>query len=151
MTVELSRSPAPTDDFLAVMAHLDDELAKLNGCQQQTYAGYNKPVGLALVVVAYDSGLPVAIGAYKVRDDSRAEIKRMFVEPSHRGRGLSRQVLAALEAAIAEAGLGSIVLETSRHFEAANGLYRNSGYRPIANFPPYQNLADSTCYQKDLP
>ncbi len=148
--VEVRLSAELSAEFLDLMKRLDDELWAKNSCQQEAYHGFNAPVGLAQVAVAFAGSEAVACGAYKLRDDGRAEIKRMIVEPSARGFGISRQILRALESAAGVAGSRSLVLETSRKFVEANALYTTSGYKVIENFPPYIGMPDSLCYQKDL-
>ena len=57
------------------------------------------------VIVYDDEGEPIACGAIRRRDDETAEIKRMYVRPAARGRGLSRLVLRELEATAIAPGL----------------------------------------------
>ena len=66
--------------------------------------------------------------------DGDAEIKRMYVVASHRGRGIARAVLAELERAAAAAGRRRMVLETGDRQPEAVALYTSSGYRPVDRF-----------------
>jgi GNAT superfamily N-acetyltransferase len=93
-------------------------------------------------VVGYLDGQPVAMGGWRRLGDrpglpSRhtAEIKRMYVAPSARGRGLSRIVLAGLETSARAAGVEWLVLETGRPQTSAVGLYRASGYTDVDGTP----------------
>ena len=78
------------------------------------------------------------------------ELKRMFVRASHRGRGVSRLVLAELERIAAEAGLRRLILETGDLQVEAAGLYRSAGYRRIARYGPYEHDTRSLCYARWL-
>ncbi len=66
-----------------------------------------------------------------------AEVKRMYVVPQVRGRGLARVVLAHLERTAVEAGHRAMVLETGRGQPEAIALYESSGYTPIPKFGFY--------------
>jgi ribosomal protein S18 acetylase RimI-like enzyme len=102
-------------------------------------ADFTSPSGLFLV--GYLDGVgrtAVAMGGWRRLGDrpglpsqNAAEIKRMYVAPSARGRGLSRMVLAELEATAREAGLDWLVLETGQPQVSAVRLYRSSGYTDI--------------------
>ena len=89
---------------------------------------------------------PVASGAWRRHEDvaafgthRTAEVKRMYVVPAARGRGLAREVLAHLEATAAEAGA------------EAMALYESSGYLPIPGFGHYAWSPSNRCYAKPLP
>ncbi len=76
------------------------------------------------------------------------EIKRMYVEPAHRGRGLGRVLLAGLEAAADRLGYGTLWLETGTAQPEALRLYETSGWTPIPKYGEYKDEEDSRCYQK---
>jgi GNAT superfamily N-acetyltransferase len=80
-----------------------------------------------------------------------AEIKRMFVRPTHRGRGMARAVLADLEITAASAGRRRMVLETGVRQPAAINLYVGAGYAPMAPFGTYRDAEGSRYYSKPLP
>ncbi len=102
------------------------------------------------VVAQDDAGEPVACGALRTIDAEHGELKRMFVDPAHRGRGASRVVLAALEQKARDLGWTRLVLETGTRQHEAVGLYESSGYNAIEPFGPYVGSAWSLCYAKEL-
>ncbi len=106
--------------------------------------------GQGRFVVAWEGGLPVGCGAIRHLEDGRAELKRMFVVPERRGRGISRAVLAALEATAHELGASSVVLETGVRQPAAIGLYESAGYVRIPAFGAYVTSASSVCMERRL-
>lgn len=108
------------------------------------------PDGVFLVV-RDDAGAAVACGGLARFDTERAELKRMYVVPTVRGRGLGRRVLVELEAAARELGYRGIVLETGDLQPEALGLYRSAGYERIPCYPPYDSRALSLCFEKRLP
>lgn len=107
---------------------------------------------LGYFVIGYLDDVPVACGGWRVSDEieGAAEIKRMYVVDSARGRGLSRLVLAHLEVTAREAGRERMILETGVRQPEAIGLYTSSGYERIANFGVYRDHPDSRCYGKAL-
>ncbi|WP_037908550.1 GNAT family N-acetyltransferase [Actinacidiphila yeochonensis] len=105
---------------------------------------FDPPAGLYLL--GYDAdGLPVASGGWRAQDDAAegfepgdAELKRMFVVPTARGRGHARAVLAELEASAAAAGRVRMVLETGLKQPEAIRLYTSCGYEPVGAFGYYR-------------
>ena len=95
------------------------------------------PAGLFLLATLH--GEPVGCGALKFHPGKPAEIKRMWVDPSARGLGLGRRLLAELEARAAARGVAAVRLETNRALDEAISLYRTAGYRevPAFNDEPY--------------
>ena len=93
--------------------------------------------------VGYLGAEAVASGAWRAAEvtafgeDRVAEIKRMYVVPQARGRGLARAVLAHLERTAVEAGHRAMVLETGRGQPEAIALYESSGYTAIPRFGFY--------------
>jgi GNAT superfamily N-acetyltransferase len=63
------------------------------------------------------------------------EIKRMYVRPEFRGRGIGRVLLEALVADAREIGYPSIWLDSTRFMTAAHSLYRSVGFQEIEPYP----------------
>jgi GNAT superfamily N-acetyltransferase len=74
-------------------------------------------------------GEPAATGALKSLAEEDAYLKRMFVRPAYRGRGLSRLVLEQLLGDAREIGYRRVLLETAPFMTAAHRLYRSVGFR----------------------
>ncbi len=85
-------------------------------------------------LVAYIDGSPAGCGTVRRFDDATGEIKRMYVRPAARGRGLGRRILSELEAAARELGYSRVVLDTGDRMSEAEALYRSAGYREIADY-----------------
>jgi GNAT superfamily N-acetyltransferase len=101
--------------------------------------------------VGYEGAVPVAMGGWRLREDGRAELKRMYVTDDRRGRGHSRAVLAWLEESAAAAGAKEIVLETTGHHPAAIGLYRSCGYTDIPSYGYYGDDPQTLSLGRTLP
>lgn len=92
----------------------------------------------------------VGCGAFRPIDARTVEIKRMFVDPRWRGRGIARAVLDGLEAEARRRGYVRSILETGVGQPEAIALYRWVGYVPIEPFGPYVHSPLSVCFGKDL-
>jgi GNAT superfamily N-acetyltransferase len=111
-------------------------------------AEFTPPSGLFLV--GYLDEVPVACGGWRSHG-ADAEIKRMYVAPAARHRGLARQLLAELERTAAAAGHHRIILESGSAQPEAIALYRSSGYTPIAPFGHYADARGAIHLGKPLP
>ena len=139
-------------DATALRAAQQAEIAALYGEPDPLWDMTGESV-LAVVLLRDDDGTPVACGALRGADElgpATGELKRMFVVPGARGRGLSRRVLDELEKVAADRGLTRLVLETGPLQAEAIGLYLACGYLPTDRFPPYQDDPTSRAFAKDL-
>jgi GNAT superfamily N-acetyltransferase len=95
---------------------------------------YDLPNGTFVVV--YHRGSPVGCGGCRRLDDrhSTVEIKKTYLMPEVRGRGLGRQLLCWLEDYAGLLGGRRIILETGIRNTAALGLFTNSGYSSTASY-----------------
>ncbi len=104
-----------------------------------------------MFVVVYDeSGTALGCGGIRRHADGVGEIKRMWVPPAHRGRGVSRVVLAALEDGARALGFERLVLETGIRQPEALALYESSGFTLIPNYGFFADSPLSRCYEKSL-
>jgi GNAT superfamily N-acetyltransferase len=90
------------------------------------------PHGIFLLVELDDS--VVACGGIRRLSETIAEIKRMYVAPASRGRGVARALLTRLEDEARVLGCRFARLDTGRHMTAALGLYRSTGYVEIPDY-----------------
>ncbi|GIG58013.1 N-acetyltransferase [Longispora fulva] len=104
----------------------------------------------ARFLVGFLDGVPVGCGAIQTLEPGVAEVKRMYVRPDHRGRGLSRRLLATLEDAARAEGHTEIRLETGTRQGEAIGLYTSAGYGEIPLFGHYVGSETSRCFGKVL-
>jgi GNAT superfamily N-acetyltransferase len=82
-------------------------------------------------VVLRVGGAPVAGGGVRGLGDGVGEVKRMYVEPALRGRGLGRRLLAEIEAAARDLGFCRLRLDTAGDM---GGFYERAGYAPIDDY-----------------
>ena len=86
--------------------------------------------------VGYERAEPVAGGGLRRLGDGVAEIKRMYVRPDARSRGVAAALLRTLEDAARSLGYASVRLDTGPKQVHAQRLYRAAGYVEI---PPYND------------
>jgi GNAT superfamily N-acetyltransferase len=105
---------------------------------------------VAYVGVAYDEdGLPLGHAALRWTGDD-LELKRMYVAPSHRGKGVSTALLAGAEDAARALGVSRVILQTGDRQPDAVRLYEREGYTRIPTFSPYEWIRFSICMEKVL-
>jgi GNAT superfamily N-acetyltransferase len=95
--------------------------------------------GRGAFVVAYDRGAAVGCGAVRTIDTGVAEIKRMYVLPDVRGRGIARRMLEFLENEARAIGVTTLMLETGTRQPEAIALYEKTGYvlrDAFGDYPP---------------
>lgn len=150
MNYSVRRTTANDKDFQLLVKKLDHELWNELKEDQATYDQYNIVIDIPTAVVIYINEEPVACGCFKEFDEQTVEIKRMFVQKDHRGKGLSKKILFELEQWAKEENYRFSVLETSVHFTTARNLYTSKGYTIIPNYGQYADLPESVCMKKEL-
>ena len=100
-------------------------------------------------VMCYVDDIPAACGAFRPFEGN-IEIKRMYVAPALRGRGLARTVLDFLETEAIKRGYRRAILETGRQMTEAIGLYRSRGWTEIPAFGQFAGDPKSICFEKSL-
>lgn len=148
--ITLTRCDSHTNDFINLVALLDEDLAKRDGDEHEFYARLNKVDGIRHIVVAYTEGKAIGCGSFKAYEPGVVEIKRMFVLPEHRGKGVAAAVLAELEQWAEEEGHTGCVLETGKKQPEAISLYQKCGYTFIPNYGKYAGVENSVCMMKQL-
>lgn len=105
------------------------------------------PDTIAYTGVAYRAGEPVGHIALR-RHRRDVEIKRMYVVPEWRGRGVATALLSAADAAAGRLGARRLILQTGDRQPDAVRCYTKHGYGPIPVFPPYKVMAYAQCFAK---
>lgn len=125
----------PADELIGAM--LDDivemyQLAGRPSIAELAPSEMRPPEGA--YVVAWSGAGPVGGGGFRRLEDGVAEIKRMYVRPAHRGRGVAGAVLDALESHARAAGYERARLDTGPLQPHAQRLYERRGYLPVHNY-----------------
>jgi len=147
----ITKRTDPEDrDFCELVIELDKDLNIRDGEEHVFYSQYNKTDKIKHVIVVYDHVLPVGCGALKAYFNDTVEIKRMFVNISHRNKGIASEILHALEIWSKELGYKKCILETGKKQPEAIRLYEKNQYVIIPNYGPYVNVENSICFEKEL-
>jgi len=115
--------------------NVEDELAALPG-------KYARPCGVVLIAREGDA---VAGGvAYRMFEPGVCEMKRLYVRPAFRGRGLARDLANELIDDARTRGYRTMLLDTLASMQTARALYRDLGFAPVE--PYYDNPLPGTMY-----
>jgi putative acetyltransferase len=139
-------------DLLALIAELDRELYERYPGQLVHGVDLNDERQLqnSVFVVAYHNAKPAGCGALRSIDRATGELKRMYVRPVFRKRGIARMILDSLEQQARKKGYERIWLETGTRQPEAIELYTKYGYKPIPKYGAYKDNPDSLCYEKRI-
>ena len=145
--------PLPYDDPLAqyLVEQVQQEYVQRYGGRDAAVvdpAEFLPPAGVFLV--AEVDGVPAGCGAWRAMPWGVAEIKRVYVEPAFRRRGLAQVIVASLEAGAARAGHGAVVLNTGNEQPEALALYDALGYRTVPGYGVYASSPGAVFLGKHL-
>ncbi len=136
----LFRQYAESLDIDLAFQHFERELATLPG-------DYAAPRGA--LFLARLAGTPAGCIGVRPFAGSVGEVKRLYVLPAFRGRGLARSLVSAAVAAAGRLGYDALVLDTLASMREAIALYRSFGFEPTG--PYYANpLPDALYFRKVL-
>jgi putative acetyltransferase len=153
MDITITAEPFDSADARRLIGALDEHLASRYPPEQRF--GPNLKVehlahGLGAFLIARLNGAAIGCGAVRRLDEERVELKRMYVDPDYRGRGVAREIIERLEAEARAMGASRLVLETGIFQDEAIGLYRRVGFRVIDCFGEYAGVPTSLCLEKAL-
>ena len=141
----LESRPALDPELSALVVAQQHELLEASGgVDGLVYPAHD---GISYLVAVVD-GRAVGCGAWRALEDGVAELKRVFVRPAFRGRGIARQLVVALEEEALAAGRAVIRVEAGAYLNAAIALYRSVGYQPIPPYGEHVGNPLSRCFEK---
>jgi putative acetyltransferase len=142
LTIE--RASAPTPEVHALVEELEAELAAHYPPEQRHGLAIDRifQPHIQFFIVRFE-GQIAGCGGVALLEDF-AEVKRMYVRPGCRGKGVADALLAELERQTIIHGLTTLRLETGVHQEAAHQFYRRCGFVPCGAFEPYASLPPMT-------
>jgi putative acetyltransferase len=146
MTITRTNSDNP--DFKKLTDELDMELCRIYNTRPEDYEEYNRITDLKTVVLAYCDGVPVGCGCFKKFDETTIELKRMYIDPAFRNRGIASGIVKELEKWATELESRISVLETGTGQPEAIAMYHKLGYSVTENF--MAESGHSICMKKML-
>lgn len=144
------RTDSTNADFIYLVEELTAYFAVIDGEDHAFYNQFNKIGNLKHVIVVYESSKAVGCGAIREFSDDVMEVKRMYVLPECRGKGVASKILVELERWTKELGHNICILETHKKQADAVALYTKAGYKVIPNYGQYVNMETSVCFEKSV-
>ncbi|HEY1040234.1 MAG TPA: GNAT family N-acetyltransferase [Bacteroidia bacterium] len=148
--ITLKRTTSDNNDFQALVTQLDEVLRILDGEDHAFFAALNTSDTIKHVILAYDNNEPAGCGAIRQYSNELMEVKRMYVLPEKRGKGIASTVLKELESWSKELGFNTLILETGNKQTEAIALYKKTGYHIIPNYGKYEHVESSICFEKRI-
>lgn len=148
--VTIKRTNSLDVDFIHLVKLLDADLKVRDGEEHDFYNQFNAIVNIQQCLVAFEDAVPVGCGAIKTLNGHTMEVKRMYVVPEHRGKGIASKILLELENWAKELNYTACILETGLKQPEAIALYKRSGYQLIPNYGQYIGVENSVCFEKQL-
>jgi GNAT superfamily N-acetyltransferase len=144
--VELRPTDRTDPAVLALTTAQQSELAGIYGDDQPLVALHPD---IEFILLTLDDA-PVGCVGLQPISPGLGELKRMYVEPTSRGWGLSRLLLTEVESHARTRGLTTLRLETGTAQHEAIALYTHHGYTPTPPYPPFEHEPASLCFAKRL-
>jgi GNAT superfamily N-acetyltransferase len=148
--LQTRRTDASDPEFRTLVQALDKDLAVRDGDEHAFFAQFNGLQDIKHVVLVHNEEEVLGCGAFKTYDAGSAEIKRMYVAPQHRRKGVASVVLRELEAWARSEGHFRCILETGKKQPEAIALYQRAGSRLTPNYGQYAGVESSLCFEKRL-
>ncbi|MXW30379.1 MAG: GNAT family N-acetyltransferase [Chloroflexi bacterium] len=129
LPANITFEPATPDvpEVAALLTDYEKEFLSFNTREETGWLGSAAHQGLEMMLVRRD-GRPVGCGGIRMEGPKTAELKRMYVIPDERSRGIATELVSRLERAAAEQGATRMVLDTTPRMETAVRLYERLGY-----------------------
>ncbi len=137
-------------DYAMLAKKLDEYYFSLVGDVHLRYADANRPENMACRIIAYEAEQAVACGCWKPVDKETAEVKRIYVLPEYRRKGIATAIIELLESHICASGYQKILLETARTTGDSKALYLSLGYREIPYYGSPAGAENCRCFLKDI-
>ncbi|AHV98306.1 GNAT family N-acetyltransferase [Paenibacillus sabinae] len=149
--IELVQVAPDNSDLAQLISQLDGYLFELYPPEEVYLVDFEDPyVNDIYFIVAYLDSRPVGCGAIKKLDEDHVELKRFFVEPECRNKGIAGKIVHRLEEEAASQGYKGIKLETGDLQTEAVGFYKKNGYGEIERFGEYADCPSSLCFEKRI-
>jgi putative acetyltransferase len=149
MTVrtDIEAAPPYAPAVIALCAEQQEELELRYDGDDEAPQGIDPEISFLLARI---EGEPVGCAGLQPLEPGVGEVRRMYVRPAHRGHGVSRALLGAVEQMARARTMHTLRLETGDLQPEAIGLYQSSGYRRIPVFGGYVGTVHSLCFEKHL-
>ncbi|PYS71598.1 MAG: N-acetyltransferase [Acidobacteria bacterium] len=149
--ISIQQERPDSDAAIQLISELDHYLNELPYTPESRHAFSVERLlreNVVFFVMRYD-GEPVACGGIKLFADY-AEVKRMYVRPAYRGRGLGKGILNHLGEHALENQLALLRLETGIYQTEAIKVYEAYGFKRRPPFGEYEENPLSLYFEKSI-
>jgi putative acetyltransferase len=137
--IAIARESPRQDDVIALIRQSDALMQSLYPAESNHLVDVESLAALNVhFLVAREQGRALGCGAFVLGEAGQAEMKRVFVDPTARGKGVARVLMEGLEREAAQLGVTLMQLETGIKQPEAIALYRKFGYAERGPFGNYQ-------------
>lgn len=140
MSISIAQAAPDSPEAVALIEELESHLQSF-GYPQESRHGFSVEKlireGVAFFIIRVD-GKPVGCGGIKHFGTEYGELKRMYIRPSHQGKGLARQMLHHLGRYARRHHVELLRLETGIHQIPAIKLYEAFGFQRCGPFGEYR-------------
>lgn len=136
-TISLFQEYANSLNISLAFQNFDEELNIINSM-------YGSPTGCLLLV--YDNELPIACAAYRKIGENICELKRMYIKPDYRRKGVGQEIMNILCSRAKLNGYTLMRLDTLDTMTPAIKLYSNNGFYEIEAY--YHNPNNGVVYME---
>jgi len=151
--MEIKKVTSNNPDFIMLKAELenflDSEYAKYS-VPREKYRQNDENIDLTSVYIAYDKETPIGIAGFKMKDETTAELKKVYVTKEHTSGGVATSLVSLVEDEAKSHGANKMILKTGDPLRFAVDLYLRLGYDFIPNYEPYIGDNTAVCMQKSL-
>lgn len=151
MTITITLERPDTSDTILLIEELESHLAPFYPATSRHGYSVEKLIkqGVAFFVIRQD-GIPAGCGGVQFFGKEYGELKRMFVRPQFRGKGLAKLMLEYLENYTLQHDIPLLRLETGIHQKEAINLYQRMGYQSCPPFGEYTASPLNVFFEKKL-
>ena len=154
MSLTITATSPDTPDAVVLIGELEAQLDPLYPRESRHGLSVAQLIdeGVAFFLIRCE-GEPGGCGRVKLvgaDDGDYGEVKRMYVRPRFRGRGLARTMLDHLALYTLAHDISLLRLETGIHQHAAIGLYERAGFTRIPPFGDYKEDSLSIFFEKRI-
>lgn len=150
--LEYKRTNGKDKDFIENCRRLDKDLDQRVGkeIQRSKYEKHNQLDQINEAIVVYEHDNVVGAGSIRQYDEKTVELKRIYVAPAFRGRGIGTKLVSLLVEWGRELGYRRMLLETGKTLTESIALYSKLGFERIPNYGPYEHMTESICMAKNI-
>jgi acetylglutamate kinase len=154
MNINIKEVTSDHPDFLFLKEKMEDYLdaayANTDGVRRKTYRQNDKSLELSSAYIAYDGEKPVGICGFRMKEETIAELKKVYVLPEYSRGGIASSLISLVEEIARLAGAKRMVLKTGEPLRKAVDLYLRLNYSFIDKYSPYDQDDTAICRGKHL-